>query len=1659
MKKVIVIHLCLIVFSCASAQNLGNEWIDFDNTYYKMRIGADGVYKITHDVLQEAGIPVASIDPRSIKLWHRGKELAIKVEGENDGVFNVSDYILFYAKANDGANDLGLYRDPSHQFHSYTGLYSDTSTVFLSWGGVSGNRIVNTNFSDDNLSEESFANREQIIVYRGDYSFGDEPSSYVFLSENDQGEGWVSTRIGIGSTFNPSFQELNDVYTNDPLLKPVLKAQLIGRNKHLHKSFLEVGEGSGVLYNFPDFSAYERAELTVDIDGGLISDGQLPIEVTTEGDGTNVDFVSLSFVQLTYPSDMDVGGSTHYDCFFTNKSSDHLKVRLKNVPANAVIFEVSDPYNPTLPVITDLGNDAQVILSNDADTCFLELFSEQVFNNINELFEVDFVEDNQQNVDYLIISHNNLSESVEEYEQYRSSATGGNYDVKVAYIDRLYDQYFYGEQSPMAIRNYCEYMAQNNELEYLFLIGKAYAINMTAGGQFLRYSGFDISDPNTGEPYYESVVNVPTFGVPGSDNMFTSQLSSEGFVPYIATGRLSAYNNEHVRAYLQKVKEYEARVFDDLAYKRMIHLGGGKFESERNTFRNWLGAYEQDAEGTYLGGEVQSFYKNTNLIAELFNLSQELNEGVGMITFFGHSAPSLIEIDLGLVSDPTMGYKNKGKYPFMYYNSCEAGNFFYGQTKLEDWLWTADKGAIGAIAHTSFAYSSQLNVLCDLFYKNAFADSSTVNASVGNVFQWAMHDFVQKSDMTGSRNYTQVQQMALMSDPAIKMFPVSKPDYHIEESKIHTQTFNNSILNALTDSFNLAVPVCNFALSPDDSIHLSIERYYNNGQEQDLYSADYAPIFFQDTLFITIRDSSEIDAGLNTFVISLDPDDSIPEINETNNVVIWNLFLNSNGVRLLCPQEFAIVGNSNVTFSAQVFDLQETGITYEFELDTNYNFTAPIESRTIQSDALVQWNVSLSAPIDSSVYYWRLKRKDGSSSDTAWQQASFMYLNEETGWAQKRKAQLYRNDIDGLLLDENLDTWRFDSLLATIELTTTGAGIENFKDQIVLTYRGQIVFDGLSSSPCLGQDGIYVVAFDISTLNGYHPFQSNPNTQDLSSCTVGYFHLNNTTNQQSLLAYLNALDDNDFLLFFSAGHETSSEWDPELVDRIKEFGALKIDSLGGGGSYAFLGSANGTLLDEKLADSLSTVVITNQLVGKRDQALHNSALIGPASQWNTYMHDFDITSGDEFYISLYGYDQSFNATFLLTLDVAADDSVDLLELGIHAEEYPYLKIKSNLKDSVNLSPPHLDDWLIKFQGVPEGIINVSLLENGVLSQESVHEGDSVRISLAFINIGEQAYSDSVLVNAEIKQLGTETAIRQSQYIAPLGGGDTLFFDVVMPTEGLDGASIVEVFVNPFVQQEKFFDNNTLLVPVEIIADEENPILDVTFDGVRIMNGDIVSPSPLIQVRIADRNTFSPIRDTSSLQLFMKGPCNNGACEYEPLYFSHPSIIAWEQQSEDQPFNVEFKPDKLPDGTYSLRVDGEDNAGNKAGSKPYEISFEVVNKRSITHFLPYPNPFSTNVKFVFTLTGDKVPDELKIQIMTVGGTVVKEILQDEIGPLHIGNNITQYAWDGRDQFGDQLANGVYLYRVITHIEGEAIEHRSTSADRAFKREFGKMYLLR
>ena len=79
---------------------------------------------------------------------------------------------------------------------------------------------------------------------------------------------------------------------------------------------------------------------------------------------------------------------------------------------------------------------------------------------------------------------------------------------------------------------------------------------------------------------------------------------------------------------------------------------------------------------------------------------------------------------------------------------------------------------------------------------------------------------------------------------------------------------------------------------------------------------------------------------------------------------------------------------------------------------------------------------------------------------------------------------------------------------------------------------------------------------------------------------------------------------------------------------------------------------------------------------------------------------------------------------------------------------------------------------------------------------------------------------------------------------------------------------------------------------------------------------------------------------------------------------------------------------------------------------------------------YPNPFADDTYFTFKLT--QIPDEIKIKVFTIAGRLIKEFI---LNSSQLNFDLNKVYWDGRDQDGDQIGNGVYLYKVIMDVDGK------------------------
>jgi hypothetical protein len=546
---------------------------------------------------------------------------------------------------------------------------------------------------------------------------------------------------------------------------------------------------------------------------------------------------------------------------------------------------------------------------------------------------------------------------------------------------------------------------------------------------------------------------------------------------------------------------------------------------------------------------------------------------------------------------------------------------------------------------------------------------------------------------------------------------------------------------------------------------------------------------------------------------------------------------------------------------------------------------------------------------------------------------------------------------------------------------------------------------------------------------------------------------------------MNAVREGDYVLVFTIGSMNYSTWPASARDALVALG-IKPETLAAlqdGDPVIFLGTKGATpgsaleILPDKaggIPPAAQRLALEETISGRPSAGTLVSPEIGPALSWG--MFDFEVgyaenPTTDQYGFDLMGLDENYESHVLFAN--VKEKRLDLT--SVNAVAYPRLKLRMNTSDEDNFTPTQLHRWTVTYQTPPEGVLYI---DNAPQQPQELQEGDTLRLRYQFENISNTAFNDSIAVRIAVHNQDQRKTHIDTIRLAPLPAGTSAGFPYDVPTMGRAGANNILAFANPYIQPEQTYNNNRvdLIDYLNVLADQTNPLLEVTFDGQFIMNGDIVSPTPAINLRVKDDNTILLKKDTADVQLFLKRPCEG--CDYERISFCSPQVV-WHPATETSDFYLEYRPEALTDGIYTLRAQASDASGNEAGSQPYSVQFEVVNESQITNFYPYPNPFSTSTRFVFTLTGSVIPQHLIIQIMTVSGRVVREITQDEIGPIRIGHNITEYAWDGRDEFGDRLANGVYLYRVKMQHSGEPFKMRATAGDKAFKNGFGKVYLLR
>jgi hypothetical protein len=944
MKKSLYSFITVFLFSIAVHAQMhngyfGNEWINYSQTYYKMNVVEDGLYRIPSTALNNAGINTTGLQAGNFQVFNLGNEVPCYVQMSNGNV----DFIEFYGKKHRGELDVNLYYNANHHFNPEYSAISDTAAYFLTINSNGNSRqFINSSANLSNLpaKENYFMHRALTPVTTG-WQRGkiyQVSTEQLTKSSFDFGEGWGSNRSS-NQTHNVA---LSNVFSSGP--QATGSVRMYSANNVSHN--VEIRVANTLVLN-TNFSGDSVGTHSFSIPLNLLSNSTA---INIRGNGGTSDIHSVSYVDIVYPRSFDFGGASSF-YFKIGPSSGRKYLEISNFNPTGASSQSIYLYDLTNNLRIQCFWDGSRVLTDLAPSATereLVLVNHSAPNGIKNMGRVDrvnFIDYSSYNADYIIIYHPKLSTNSQggnpiiEYAAYRAS-TG--FSPVVINVQEVYDQFGYGyNMHPTALRNIAGFVRQQwVNPEYIFLIGK--------GRIYTAVRNFNTFDHL-----------IPTFGHPPSDNLLFSNFGSDA--PIIPVGRLAATNGDQVSLYLQKIRDVEAQqaaaqtLTDRGWMKNVIHLGGGSNSSQQSIIRQNLDAMKAIIEGPRYGGQVTSFFKTSSnpiQAAQSAFLDSLINSGVSLLTFFGHSSANSFDFNL----DRPQNYNNYQKYPMFISLGCYGGTIFEDGMRIsEEFVFEPDAGAAVFFASVGASALSALNIFANVYYTKAggpdygYGAAKAVKSTI---------EQLQSSGGYGTTVQMSAQYMCYHGDPAFNLNARRRPDYFINMPLV---SHSPNPVTTQMSTFDLNLEIYNLGEAIDTVFYIEINREYPNGQTDFVTRQRITAPYFHRSISVPVPVGGQTALGINFFDISIDSENEVeespaPAAEQNNTVIRYPVQIISDAIIPVYPPEFAIVPTQPITLKASTGNTFANVQTYRVQIDTTEYFNSPffLEQALLKLEDL--WN-------------------------------------------------------------------------------------------------------------------------------------------------------------------------------------------------------------------------------------------------------------------------------------------------------------------------------------------------------------------------------------------------------------------------------------------------------------------------------------------------------------------------------------------------------------------------------------------------------------------------------------------------------------------------------------------------------------------------------
>ena len=762
--------LCWI-FLLLSFKSFGQESsVLSTGSWYKVAVTQSGIYKIDAAFLKLMGVDISSIVPDQIKIYGNGggilpqkisvkrqKDLvqnAIFVKGEEDGRFDATDAIYFYAEGPHKIYFDSLKAGFSHQIN----YYSDSTYYFLTINSGKGLRIK----TENGLPVSS----GNVVSQYDDYWFHENESANLLRS----GREWWGEYIGTSAAFT--------IQANIPDVVPSSNINLftsaIGSAQIPTKFVWQVngqfaGESSiGVVGSgLYDLKA-QKSESKFSLKSSENPPLNFSVAVTYDKGGQSSAQAYLNYVGLQTKRQLKAY-STQQIYRFSSALKDTVTYQIQNIPAEWLWWNISVPSQITSASLKSAGASVNFTSNN----------GKQIRQYIGFTLSSALIPDSWQRIpnqnlqktfapDLLIVTTKTLESQARRLASFREEHD--NLDVSIVTTDQIYNEFSSGQTDISAIRDYVYqlYNGSPGKLKYLLLFGDAtYDYKNLLQNQ-------SQSQRNNWVPVYESRESLNPVYTYSSDDYFGFLEDEEGewiensagdYSVEIGIGRLPVKSVSDAQIIVDKLIHYASSSKSKGRWQNTINFvaddGDGTIHQQhadelakltQREFlptRIFLDAYPQTT--TSLGQKVPAVNAA---------IKKSINDGTLILNYTGHGGTSgwAEEQVLTLAEMQTArGYNN---LPLLITATCDFGRFDDpGIISGAELMVLSPRGAaIGAVSTTRPVYSSTNFTINKAFYESLLDLGS--DAKMGDIFR-----LTKNKSLAGSlnRNFT------LLGDPSMKL--------------------------------------------------------------------------------------------------------------------------------------------------------------------------------------------------------------------------------------------------------------------------------------------------------------------------------------------------------------------------------------------------------------------------------------------------------------------------------------------------------------------------------------------------------------------------------------------------------------------------------------------------------------------------------------------------------------------------------------------------------------------------------------------------------------------------------------------------------------------------------------------------------------------------